>query len=66
MKKFVSLGSALMSGMVLGRERPAAFQGTVANHLSKKPKVDLHRPVPIPNEEFLIPIVERYCARKQR
>ena len=51
MKKFVSLGAALMSGAVLAREKPAAFQGTVASHGPVKPSFDLHKPVPIPRVE---------------
>jgi hypothetical protein len=67
MKKFVSLGAALMSGAVLAREKPAAFQGTVASHGPVKPSFDLHKPVPIPRvEREYSPVVERYGARKER
>lgn len=49
MKKFVSLGAALMTGVVLAREKPAAFQTTlVASHQTIKEKMELHRPLAIP------------------
>jgi hypothetical protein len=63
MKKFVSLGAALMSGAVLAREKEIAFQATVASHNKVKPAIDLHKAVAIPMEEAA-PKVEKYCARK--
>jgi len=67
MKKFVSLGAALMSGAVLAREKPTAFQGTVASHGVVRPKFDLHKPVAVPRKEREdSPVVEKYCTRKER
>ena len=61
MKKFVSLGAALMSGAVLAREKPTAFVEKVASHGMARPRTDLHRPVPIPKKErIMVPIVEEY------
>ena len=67
MKKFVSLGAALMSGAVLAREKPTAFQATVASHGAVKAGLDLRKPVAIPREEREdSPAVERQWARKEK
>ena len=57
-----------MTGVVLAREKPAAFQTTMASNQTIIEKMDLHRPVANPDRDELSnsPMVQDYCARKQR
>ncbi len=68
MKKFVSLGAALMTGVVLAREKPTAFQTTVASRQTIKENINLHRPVAISDRDELSnsPMVQKYCTFRKR